>query len=520
MVNLVHYPEQVDYLRYPRGFCYVSGFGWCERVIHPLSTANTYGSVDLDWMTQGGIFHGPLKWKSVAHMKSTGSVSDIRLPDGFTAQDSTTPGQVTQAVACIQGFVAFGKTLYVPCDVPCWLHRYTPKGATGRAGVHQIVGALAHYDVATDTLHTRSIDVVLSDLQWNDSTVRWDRLSWSATTSNSGLSSQELFAPDLLAGVGRNGWVRGDTSPWVAHIKSLFFSGDVDYNLDKRPGALYYQPPRSSVRVPDASRRPLDARLLARYVDHDRIGLASATERALRHVRPKMDATAFDELERFDGNLALWLSKAPSMGSVTLNSVIELVKDGVSRQQLASYWLANRYGDRLSISGLRDIVESLNRYLAYDPARTPAYGRICRSRGSEPLVGFEGTCACSVTVHVMPRNLGKLGSLVRSLYEWDAYPTLGNVWDAIPLSFILDWFLNVGEIYASVDRLVQSRYYDVLCVMEAARAEVRGYLVPEVTHTYYLRRDGGPLQLGVSEIALGLPSAINCISGAALLCGL
>jgi hypothetical protein len=50
---------------------------------------------------------------------------------------------------------------------------------------------------------------------------------------------------------------------------------------------------------------------------------------------------------------------------------------------------------------------------------------------------------------------------INNLMKWDAWPTLENTWDLIPLSFVVDWFLPVQDILGQIDAAVQAPYIKV-----------------------------------------------------------
>jgi hypothetical protein len=122
--------------------------------------------------------------------------------------------------------------------------------------------------------------------------------------------------------------------------------------------------------------------------------------------------------------------------------------------------------------------------------------------------------ACRIAVS--PKDDNALMRQIRKAYEWDYYPTLGNVWDMIPLSFVVDWFVNVSDIFESVDRMVQARYYDVASILQSVKAEGACPGFPGVVLSFYDRTLSNSLNLGVSSVKLGLPSAINIVDGISL----
>jgi hypothetical protein len=243
----------------------------------------------------------------------------------------------------------------------------------------------------------------------------------------------------------------------------------------------------------------------------------SLAERSVTEVTPELHASSFDGVQKFDGNLLAFISELPSFGTTGVSSLIELLRSSPSKASIASFWLSNRYGDRLSFRDAKDLFQSFDRELF--KARTTRYvisrGRLSELVSDGYFTDVNVFHACQLAVS--PKDSNALMRAIRHAYEWDYYPSLGNVWDMIPLSFVVDWFVNVGDIYESVDRLVQARYYDVQRILQSVKAEATSPLFPTVRLSYYRRWLSSNLQLGVSSVELGLPSVLNVVDGLALL---
>jgi hypothetical protein len=55
--------------------------------------------------------------------------------------------------------------------------------------------------------------------------------------------------------------------------------------------------------------------------------------------------------------------------------------------------------------------------------------------------------------------LDKVKQFKRTMYEWDVVPSLANVWDAIPFSFLVDWIVPIGD---QAERLESQHYMQTL----------------------------------------------------------
>jgi hypothetical protein len=226
---------------------------------------------------------------------------------------------------------------------------------------------------------------------------------------------------------------------------------------------------------------------------------------------------------KFDGNMLLLLSKVGGIGRTTIQSIVDFAGSEMGLRDAASLWLSSRYGDRLSVSGLEDLIRSIDREFLTIRLHTVPW---VEGSARRPLTLFDedrgvtATGYLSSRIALKPKDYNTAMRVIRNAYEWDWMPTLGNTWDAIPLSFVVDWFVNVGDIYASLDRLVAARYYDVLGVLNTVKVVATTTRCPGVEFTYYDREVSNNLQLSVASVQLGLPSAINWVNGAALFVGM
>jgi hypothetical protein len=249
--------------------------------------------------------------------------------------------------------------------------------------------------------------------------------------------------------------------------------------------------------------------------------LESLGDNRLGELMPRLHANSFDQLKKYDGNLLVLLSKLSGMGLTSLSSLADFADSGLSLASLSSTYLATRYGDRLSIGGFADLVKSIDDHLltlrGEDVGYVVGRHRILNDRIATDLGPMTGWYASNVAVE--PEDANGLMTAVRNLYEWGGYPTLSNVWDAIPLSFVVDWLVNVGDIFSSIDRMVYSRYYRVVSILNSYKIDMINSFFPGIKMTLYKRSLDTSLHLGVSGVELGLPPILNIIDSAALLAG-
>lgn len=230
-----------------------------------------------------------------------------------------------------------------------------------------------------------------------------------------------------------------------------------------------------------------------------------------------MQATSFDSINRFDGNMLALCVDLRHVGSSSVDVVTNLMKASKNPRKLASAWLSARYGDKLTYGDLVELFAGFNK----SPWKVTRFARFLlgRSRKSGSFIDqdFNDSYSMNCEIAVKPDDLNALMKAVRTAYEWDFYPSLGNMWDLVPLSFVVDWFVDVSSIFEDIDRLVQARYYTVLKVLESIKASCASRTFPSVELSYYDRSLSNELSLGMSSVQLGLPSPINIVDGVSLI---
>lgn len=144
------------------------------------------------------------------------------------------------------------------------------------------------------------------------------------------------------------------------------------------------------------------------------------------------------------------LSKLPQLEQNLFQNILELVTvirsfmDGFQPSDLTkledlkkagqSAWLAYRYQYATTVSDLMEVTTTLNRL------HSLLSKRYVRSYGIGHNNGM--TCHCCVVVD-MGTYIDSLGTYLSRL---NLRLTLYNVWDMLPYSFVVDWFLHIGDI--------------------------------------------------------------------------
>jgi hypothetical protein len=454
---------------------------------------------DLNAFAQGG-HDSRFGWNEVTHFKADGTIS--RFVGNLAARDSSLRPQ--SGIAVTNAGYAEASGIYVPSGTTCAYTFASGKNLIVRTQNHDTDPNLIRYGTVQFAVSVQRVD----DAKAKKYGWRYKAYESSSSTSFGWPASLPISYggddddPESL----RFQEIAALASAWVAYVEGL--SDSQVPARSARMVDMVYEPGNIGPSVP--SRRILD------FVRYERTQFMQSSNSQAESVTPEMHASAFDSVQKFDGNLLAFISELPSFGTTGIRSILDLISASPSKASAASFWLSNRYGDRLSFKDAKELFQGFDRSFLNVTTTRYIFGR---SRASthfrDGYWDFDISCACMAAVR--PNDSNALMRAIRTAYEWDFYPSLGNVWDMIPMSFVVDWFVNVSDIFDSVDRMVQARYYDVLRVLQSVKAVTRSPLFPGVEYSYYSRHFRSSLSLGVSSVELGLPSAINIIDGLALL---
>lgn len=80
--------------------------------------------------------------------------------------------------------------------------------------------------------------------------------------------------------------------------------------------------------------------------------------------------------------------------------------------------------------------------------------------------------------------------LANGLERIGFFPTLTNLWDLIPYSFVLNWFISVGDLLERVDTRFRLMRYTIRYVTNSFKKKSRAYLAPSPDHPF-----GGSVEL-------------------------
>jgi hypothetical protein len=189
----------------------------------------------------------------------------------------------------------------------------------------------------------------------------------------------------------------------------------------------------------------------------------------------------------------------PRLSENSISNVIEIVQFIYNLvikhqieipQSLSQAWLSYRYQFSTSSLDAREAIEFVHRRMDIGDI---SKGISCYGAAFHEVEGRLVTCRCSI--EMAPREIGFVDSIWRALYTYGLSPNFYIIWDMIPYSFIVDWFIPIGDILGVVD--AQSAYssdkYDFkhICYSLSYDNEANGM----ITHQYVRWKGSAPPQI-------------------------
>lgn len=98
-----------------------------------------------------------------------------------------------------------------------------------------------------------------------------------------------------------------------------------------------------------------------------------------------------------------------------------------------------------------------------------------------------GVIRCKVHAYDKAKTWNE--QVARALYSLGLAPTLTNLWDMIPFSFVVDWFLPIGEVLSSVEKSLEysDSNYDFDRIVYSVSAQEISLANEQYSYRYYHR---------------------------------
>lgn len=137
-----------------------------------------------------------------------------------------------------------------------------------------------------------------------------------------------------------------------------------------------------------------------------------------------------------------------------IRSLIEAAEGHVSLKWIINVYLQMLYGTSNTIRDIRDLSAAF-----IDWAHGAVFGRNktqrVHSSMSEDIPQYGSSFPQHHVTHTLSLEVetldNGLADACRKMMDLDVFPELGNIWDIVPYSFVIDWFLPLGDFLEQID---------------------------------------------------------------------
>lgn len=144
-------------------------------------------------------------------------------------------------------------------------------------------------------------------------------------------------------------------------------------------------------------------------------------------------------------NSTMYIKEMLAMGE-QVKATVDLFKGRPDAKKLASGYLSYHYGWRLTHKDTKELCEKVQteKLTFLRRSYAPQSQRSC----DVTLCGFfKSPAKCRGNLKLRCRDsLNGIDRVLKTLINWDFLPTPDNIWDFVPYSFVVDWFLPIGDV--------------------------------------------------------------------------
>lgn len=169
---------------------------------------------------------------------------------------------------------------------------------------------------------------------------------------------------------------------------------------------------------------------------------------------------------------SLELVKELSSISDTFRGLYDLTKGRVDAKKLASMHLSYKYGLRLTVMDLNSIQESIRHELS-KVERDYSYSRARERIVLSPTGLAKGPLVVTYNYKVFHKRYPDgVSNALLNWFDSGLFPSLTNLWDLVPVSFVVDWFTDLSSILDSIDA---NTYWSLYAILGITHSEKRVY---------------------------------------------
>lgn len=154
-------------------------------------------------------------------------------------------------------------------------------------------------------------------------------------------------------------------------------------------------------------------------------------------------------------------------------SLVKLVKGKASVKSVADLFLSARFGLKLTIQDLTELCESV-KGASTEASKWKHPWKT--ARGVATLSSEVHRCIVTSTVHqklYYEDPEGVILNTIKSAMDWDFWPSLGNMWDLIPYSFVVDWIVGFGDLFERLDAYAYFQYLEILSNIRSEKHQIK-----------------------------------------------
>lgn len=135
-----------------------------------------------------------------------------------------------------------------------------------------------------------------------------------------------------------------------------------------------------------------------------------------------------------------------------VSSVVSLLANWKNPKSWASLFLSAKYGIPLTFKDMKKLIISIQEMLSLTSTAKVSSSRNWSSKGCI----YES----HYSIYYNPLD-SRLVGIIPKLKEFHLIPDCSDLWDFIPFSFVVDWFINVGALLEKVDTINEFSKYDI-----------------------------------------------------------
>jgi hypothetical protein len=225
-----------------------------------------------------------------------------------------------------------------------------------------------------------------------------------------------------------------------------------------------------------------------------------------------------------ESNMITNVMELPELGQSGIQ-IAKSLKDP-SVRAAANAWLAYRYGDRLTYQDAKQLISAVQSHI---DVLSPNMIRSSKGRSvhEKTLGDYPQKVIYNCTIRVRNGSSDVISAVERA-DQLGSLPTTARLWDAVPYSFIVDWFINVADCCSIIDTWFKQGRLDIVGCVESTKGTVTvpsKRLVPstfgQVDLVRYVRRPVSKPAMPIMDLdhLVTTPSWKNYLDGAAIIIG-